>query len=174
MGSLRLVSSTGTEPDGFFRGFASEAIEQRGRDEQTQESRADQAADDDDGDGVEDFLARFIRGQHQRDEGETGRERGHQDGDQAFLGAPGDHFRGEPFTLVLHQVKVVGDEHDVVPCRNTTDGDESDQGCDAHIVQGHLGVEDGSDQGDRNDRQHQADEAEALEIGVEQEDDARA
>ena len=72
------------------------------------EQRAgDESADDDDGDGMEDFLARLIGGEHERDEADAGGERGHEHGHEPFLGAADDHRLGEVLALVLHEVQVV-------------------------------------------------------------------
>ncbi len=56
---------------------------------------------------MQDFLARLIGGEDERDEADAGGERGHEHGDEPFLRAADDHRLGEAFALVLHEVQVV-------------------------------------------------------------------
>lgn len=46
--------------DGLLRGLAAEGVENRGRDAEAEQRAGDEAADDDHGDRVQDFLARLM------------------------------------------------------------------------------------------------------------------
>ena len=83
---------------------------------------------------MEDFLARLIGGEDQRNQADAGGERGHEHGHEPFLGAADDHLLVEALALVLHEVQVVGDEHDAVSRGDSGHGDEADQGGDADVV----------------------------------------
>jgi hypothetical protein len=64
---------------GFHR-FATECIEERGRDRKTEDSRSDQASHDGYGNGSEDFSSRFMEGQKDWDESYSSGESRHEDG----------------------------------------------------------------------------------------------
>ena len=70
-----------------------------------------------------------IEGEDEGEQGDAGREGGHEDGRQAFEGASGDHARAEAFAFVTHEVEVVGEEHDVVAGGDTGHRYEAHQGA---------------------------------------------
>ena len=157
--------------NGFFGGFSAENVEEGGGDGEAEYRGADEAADDDDGHGVQDFLAGLVGCEEEGDEGDACGEGRHDDGDEAFEGAAFEHLAGEAFALVAHEMEVVGDHHDVVAGCDAGDGDEANEGGDADIVESLAGVEDGADEGDRDDGQDEGHEAEVLKVAVEEEDD---
>ena len=63
------------EAQGAFGGAFAEEPEHRGGDCEVEQGAADEAADDDDGDGMQDFLSRLVRGEEQRDERDAGGKR---------------------------------------------------------------------------------------------------
>ena len=57
--------------DGFGGGIPAEGEKHRGGDAEAEERAGDEAADDDDGHGMEDFLSRLIRREHERNEADA-------------------------------------------------------------------------------------------------------
>ena len=130
-----LVRSGGFLFDGFGCGLATYQPEHRWSDGHVQEGGGDQSTDDNDGDGMEDFFSGLIPREHEGDQRDARRKRRHHDGDEALQRTADDHLLGEILALVLHEVQVVREQHDVVARRHAADRDEADQGGDADVVE---------------------------------------
>jgi len=75
-----------------------------------------------------------MSGEERRDESAPGGEGGHEHGDEPLLGAADDHAAGEAFAFMPHEVEVMGNHHDAVPCRDPPDGNEAYQGGDGDVI----------------------------------------
>lgn len=129
-----MMNGGGWLREGGLGGFAAEEIKDGGGDHEVEQGAADEAADDDDGDGMEDFFAGFIGSKQQWHEGDAGAEGRHEDGDKAFQRAAHDHGATESFAFMLHEMEVVRDHHDAVAGGDSADGDEADEGGDADVI----------------------------------------
>ena len=138
----------------LLRSAAAEFPEDEGADGEVQEGAREEAEEDHDGDGVEDFTAGLAGAKEERDEGESGGEGGHEHGDDAFLRASEDHFLIEGIAFLPEEVEVVGDHHDAIARGDAGEGDEADHGGDRNGAVGEKpDAEDGADEGER-DVQH--------------------
>ena len=120
--------------------------EDRGGDHEAEKGGAYQASDHDGGHGSEDFFAGLICGEDEGDDCYSGGDGGHEDGRKALKGTALDHLSVEFLALVLHEVKVVGEEHDGISRGDACNGDEADEGGDADGIEGEPGVEDRADE----------------------------
>ena len=112
----------------FLRRAAAEFPEDQGADGKVEEGAGEEAEEDDDGDGVEDFAAGLAGSEEERDKGEAGGEGGHQDRDNALLCASNDHFLVKRFALFVEEVEVVREHHNAVSRGDAGEGDEADHG----------------------------------------------
>ena len=135
----------------LFCRAAAEFPEDKGADGEVEEGAREEAEEDHDGDGVEDFATGLAGAEEERDEGESGGEGGHEHGDDSFLGAADDHLLVEAFALLAHQVEVVGNHHDSVAGGDAGEGDEADHRGDGDGAVGEKPDADyGSNEGEGN------------------------
>ena len=157
----------GVAGEGLGRGFLAEMEEDERANEEFEQRGTDEAADDDDGDGVENFFARLVAGEDERDEGDTGGEGGHEDGDHALERAALDHRAGETLALVAHEVKVMRNHHDAVARGDAAHGDETDERGDADVVDLEPRVDEAADERERDAEHDLQRERPALKVAVE-------
>ena len=91
--------------------MAAEFEKERGRDELIEQRGADQAADDDDGQRIQNFLAGLAGAHRQRNPADDGGQGRHQDGRKTLQAAPHDHLLVELLAFVLHEMGVVRNHH---------------------------------------------------------------
>ena len=107
--------------------FAAELPEQAGVNQKFTERRCEQATEDDRGHGVENFAARFLATEYQRDQTDAGRECRHQHGSKPFETATQHHLSAEVLTLLFHQVEVVCHQQDAIPHGDSAERYEAHQ-----------------------------------------------
>src|SRR4051812_20413603 len=95
---------------------AEERVDRR-QQEQIENGRGGEAAEDDDGHGVFDFVAGEVAADDEGDEGETGSEGGHEDRSETLFCAADDERDAEGLAFDFLQVAVVAYEHDAVAGR---------------------------------------------------------
>src|SRR5262249_40428001 len=84
---------------------------QGGHEEEVEDGGGDETAEDHHGHRVLDLVAGLVAGEGERDEGEAGGERGHEDRREALLGAAEDEVQAEGLALLLLEMAVVADQH---------------------------------------------------------------
>lgn len=155
----------------LFRGAEAEFPEDKGADGEIEEGAREEAEENYDGDGVEDFAAGLAGAEEEWDEGESGGEGGHEHGDDALLRAADDHLLVEAFALLAHQVEVVGNHHDSVAGGDAGEGDEADHRGDGDGAVGEKpDANHGSDEGEGNIQHDLKGERDAAELEVKDEE----
>ena len=134
--------------DGLCSSFSAEGEEYGRGYSKSEQGRADEAANDDHGDRVKYFFARFSGSEDQWDQRYASGQCSHEHGHESFLGPSLDHLLGEAFAFVSHEVKVMGQHHDGITRGDAGDGDEPDEGSDADRVESPVRQEDAANHGD--------------------------
>ena len=115
-------------------GAAAEQPEQGGSDREADQGGSDQPADNADRHRMEDFLARFAGGEHERHQSDARSQRSHADWNKAFEGASLDHGAGEALALVADEMQIVGEHHNAVTGSHAAYRDEADKGGDGDVA----------------------------------------
>lgn len=142
-----------------------------GCDEEIEEGGGEEAADDDGGDGVEDFAAGDISLEDERDECDARGEGGHEDGDEAFVGAAEDEGFGEGDFFYEFEVAEMGEQHDAISRGDAADGDEADERGEAERDAEEGAEENAADHGEGEIEEDLGDERPRGKIAVEEEGD---
>ncbi len=144
---------------------------QRRSDEQVQQGGGDQAAEDHHRERVFDLMARPFAQHHQRNQGQAGGERGHQDRREALASCPHHQVLAERLTLLPLEVLGVVDQQDAVAGRDAEDGEEADQGPERDHSAPEERGKNSAHQGHREGQEDQQRRAPAAERGLQQEHD---
>src|SRR5262245_21439281 len=133
-----------------LQGLAPELQEQDGRQQRIEQRRADEAAEDRHGHGVQDLASGLASPEQQRQERQASAQRRHQHGRQALEAAAHDEGGAESLPFEEGEVDVVADLENAVARGDAGQRDEADHGGDRQGLADYRQRNDAADEGQRN------------------------
>ena len=103
---------------------------------EVEQGGADQPAEDHCGDGIQNLLTGFPGGEHKRNQSDTGGQRGHKNGCEAFETCSHNHVLRPAFPFVLHQVQIVVEQQNSVSRCDSGKRNEANYGRDGQHLTG--------------------------------------